>query len=292
MLPGALFSLRLAFLPFLSFIGVARGLALPISAPPSAETARPLSRPISRVTTREPAVAITFDACATKKGNYGFDRDVFEILKREQVPATIFVSGRWVDTHPDAMAQLSDDPLIEFGDHSYDHPHMTKLPAARFGEEIDQTEAALGRYGRHSVAFRPPFGDWNRRTIALAHEKNLPTVTWDVVSGDPSLKTTTAGEIRAVLAGARTGSIIIFHINGRGWKTHEALPAILSGLRERGFRFVLLSELMRQGGSIAGPIAGAIAGSSEGSPAAAPGEALQSVPPPPSGPPALPGAVP
>ena len=65
---------------------------------------------------REPAVAITFDACATKKGWYGFDCDVFDILRREQVPATIFVSGRWVDTHPEAMGDLTSDPLIEFGD--------------------------------------------------------------------------------------------------------------------------------------------------------------------------------
>ena len=117
---------------------------------------------------------------------------MFDILKREQVPATIFVSGRWVDTHPEAMVDLTGDPLIEFGDHSYDHPHMTKLPAERVGEQIDQTEAALGRYGRRSVAFRPPFGDWNRRVIEIVHGQNLPTVTWDVVSGDPSAQTTTA----------------------------------------------------------------------------------------------------
>ncbi|HXT95174.1 MAG TPA: polysaccharide deacetylase family protein [Polyangia bacterium] len=204
------------------------------------------ARPISHVETHEPAVAITFDACATMKGQYGFDEEVFAILKREQVPATIFVSGRWVDTHAQAMAELTGDPLIEFGDHSYDHPHMTKLTVARMGEEIDKTEAALSRYGRHSVAFRPPFGDWNRRVIDVLRERKLPTVTWDVVSGDPSAKATTDGMIHVVLGQARPGSIIIFHINGRGWKTHEALPAILTGLRERGFRFVPLSELMRQ----------------------------------------------
>jgi peptidoglycan/xylan/chitin deacetylase (PgdA/CDA1 family) len=230
--------------------------AAPLPALPSLGTPPPLSRPISRVNTQEPAVAITFDACATMKGWYGFDRDVFDILKREQVPATIFVSGRWVDTHPEAMGDLTSDPLIEFGDHSYDHPHMTQLPDGRVGEEIDQTEAALGRYGRRSVAFRPPFGDWNRRVIEIVHGKNLPTVTWDVVSGDPSAKTTTAAMIREVVRHARAGSIIIFHINGRGWKTHEALPAILSGLRERGFRFVPLSELMRVGGPPAGVAAG------------------------------------
>lgn len=245
----------MAMLPALLPLWLAlRGLGLPAAPLPPLGTppAPPPSRPISRVTMREPEVAITFDACATKKGWYGFDRDVFDILKREQVPATIFVSGRWVDTHPEAMVDLTGDPLIEFGDHSYDHPHMTKLPAERVGEEIDQTEAALGRYGRRSVAFRPPFGDWNRRVIEIVHGKNLPTVTWDVVSGDPSARTTSAAMIRAVLAHARAGSIIVFHINGRGWKTHEALPAILSGLRERGFRFVPLSELMRGGGP--GPV--------------------------------------
>ena len=248
---------------FLLWLAI-RGLGLPAAALPTPGVVPALWRPISRVTTHEPAVAITFDACATKKGWYGFDRDVFDILKREQVPATIFVSGRWVDTHPEAMGDLTGDPLIEFGDHSYDHPHMTQLPAERVGEEIDQTEAALGRYGRRSVAFRPPFGEWNRRVIEIVHGRNLPTVTWDVVSGDPSTRTTTAAMIRAVLGHARAGSIIVFHINGRGWKTHEALPAILSGLRERGFRLVPLSELMQEGDPSRGVVAGTPAGTAPG----------------------------
>ena len=114
------------------------------------------SRPASR-RSRSPSTP----APPRTQGN-GFDRGVFDILKRERVPATIFVSGRWVESHPDAMAELAREPLIEFGDHSYDHPHMSRLPAARIDAEIDQTEAALGRYGKRAVAFRPPFGDWNR----------------------------------------------------------------------------------------------------------------------------------
>jgi peptidoglycan/xylan/chitin deacetylase (PgdA/CDA1 family) len=37
---------------------------------------------------------------------------------------------------------------------------------------------------------------------------------------------------------------VIFHINGRGRKTAEALPEILRTLRDRGLRFVFLSELL------------------------------------------------
>jgi peptidoglycan/xylan/chitin deacetylase (PgdA/CDA1 family) len=209
-----------------------------------ADDAGPRRAPIHRVETREPAVAITFDACATRTHGYGFDRSVYEILKAGRVPATLFVSGRWVELHAPEMAELARDPLVTFGDHSYDHPHMSRLPAARVREEIDQTEAALARYGKKSVAFRPPFGDWSQRVIEVVRERGLPTVTWDVVSGDPSKRTTKAGMIRNVVGHARAGSIVIFHINGRGLKTAEALPEILKALREQGLRFVSLADLL------------------------------------------------
>jgi peptidoglycan/xylan/chitin deacetylase (PgdA/CDA1 family) len=200
--------------------------------------------PIHRVETREPVVAITFDACATRTHGYGFDRKVYAILKEGGVPATIFVSGRWVEFHPKEMTELAGDPLVTFGDHSYDHPHMPLLSAPRMGRQIDQTEAALARYGKKSVAFRPPFGDWSRRMIDVVAEHGLPTVTWDVVSGDPSKRTTKAGMIRNVVGRAKAGSIVIFHINGRGLKTAEALPEILRALREEGLRFVSLGDLL------------------------------------------------
>jgi len=205
------------------------------------------------------------------------------------VPVTIFVSGRWVEAHPDAMAELAADPLVEFGDHSYDHPHMSQLPAARIIEQIDQTEAALAKYGKHSVAFRPPFGEWSRRLVTVVQDLQLPTVTWDVVSGDPSMHTTADGMIRNVLGKARPGSIIIFHINGRGWKTSEALPTILQGLREHGFRFVPLSQLLGGTPPPASPVApippAPAPGPASPSPVGPiPTAALPVAPPPPVGP--------
>jgi peptidoglycan/xylan/chitin deacetylase (PgdA/CDA1 family) len=201
-------------------------------------------RPLRSVAMTEPAIAFTFDACATRSKVYGFDRPVFELLKRERVPATIFVSGRWVEGHPDVMAELAREPLIEFGDHSYEHPHMSRMPAARIEAEIDQTTAALAKYGKRAVAFRPPFGEWSSRLIDVVQTRQLPTVTWDIVSGDPSARTTAAGMIKTVVSKARPGSIVVFHINGRGHKTAEALPVIVHELRERGFRFVQVSELI------------------------------------------------
>jgi peptidoglycan/xylan/chitin deacetylase (PgdA/CDA1 family) len=263
----------------------------PAAAPPPAAASQPppgramrVLLPIRNVETHEPAVALTFDACATRSHRYSFDRNIFNVLKRERLPATIFVSGRWVEGHPDVMAELSVDPLVEFGDHSYDHPHMSHLPVARIVEEIDQTEAALAKYGKHSVAFRPPFGEWSARLIYVVHDLRLPTVTWDVVSGDPSAKTTTEGMIRNVVGKARPGSIIVFHINGRGLKTAQALPAIVRELRERGFRFVHVSELMAAGRAapIPVPTAPAAPGPAMPLPVAPTPAATLPPPPPPS----------
>jgi len=226
----------------------------PVSTPAPATDGMHALRPIGLVTTNEPAVAITFDACATKTHLSGFDRNVFDVLKRERVPATIFVSGRWVEGHPGEMTELASDPLIEFGDHSYDHPHMAHLPVSRIIEEIDQTEAALAKYGKRSVAFRPPFGEWSHRLIYVVKDLRLPTVTWDVVSGDPSAHTTTDRMIHNVVDKARAGSIIIFHINGRGLKTAEALPVIVRDLRARGFHFLLVSEMMAAGRAVVAPL--------------------------------------
>ena len=232
--------------------GVVRPFGPPAAAPPpapervdakTAVTIRGL-RPIRLIDTRDQAVAITFDACATRSHHSGFDRRVFDILKRERIPTTIFVSGKWVEAHPEVMTELAADPMVEFGDHSYEHPHMSRMPVARIEAEIDQTAAALAKYGKRPVAFRPPFGEWSARLIDVVQSKQLPTVTWDIVSGDPSARTTAAGMIKSVVSKARPGSIVIFHINGRGHKTAEALPVIVRELRERGFRFVQVSELM------------------------------------------------
>jgi peptidoglycan/xylan/chitin deacetylase (PgdA/CDA1 family) len=221
---------------------LALALLWQLSLEPSATRA-----PITRVETGEPTIAITFDACATRTQGYGFDRAIFDLLRTENVPATIFVSGRWVEAHPEVMGELAADALIEFGDHSYDHPHMRKLTPARMGEQIDQTEAALGRYGKKSVAFRPPFGEWDPRVLEVVQGRNLPAVLWDVVSGDPSANMTAPAMIKAVLRKTRPGSIVIFHINGRAHKTAEALPVIVRELRARGLRFVHLSQLLAGG---------------------------------------------
>ncbi len=214
-----------------------RGDASPLSSLPPVKIIRRVENPYNWI-------AITFDACATQSQSNSFDEPLFEILRRERIPATVFTSGRWVEAHPDAMKRLVAEPQLELANHSYGHPHMKKLSALEIADELERTEEALGRYGRQSVAFRPPFGEFNGRVLEVARNKRIPSVLWDVVSGDPSAKVTAEGMTRSVLRQTRSGSIVIFHINGRAAQTATALPGILRQLRERGFQFVPLSKLL------------------------------------------------
>ena len=104
--------------------------APPIDSKPSTA---PLAQPlpwfaIARVRTHEPVVALTFDACATLKQDNGFDREVFDILKREQIPVTVFPTVRWIETHPAEAKELAAQAWIEFGNHTYSHARMTRIP--------------------------------------------------------------------------------------------------------------------------------------------------------------------
>jgi peptidoglycan/xylan/chitin deacetylase (PgdA/CDA1 family) len=229
----------------------ARAAPRPVSTEPAPERGQAPLLIIKRIENPDMQVSITFDACATNNYGYGFDRPVFEVLRREQIPSTIFVSGLWVESHPDEMKELASEPMIEFANHSYDHPHMGRLTISEIEDEIDRTEAALGLHGVRSVAFRPPYGEYTDRVLEVARERQLPAVLWDVVSGDPSAGTTVEAMVRTVVSKTRPGSIVIFHINGRETKTALALPAILRQLRARRFQLVQLSTLLAWRGAAA-----------------------------------------
>jgi peptidoglycan/xylan/chitin deacetylase (PgdA/CDA1 family) len=75
----------------------------------------------------------------------------------------------------------------------------------------------------------------------------LRTVEYDFPSGDPDKHITRERLVAWVLAKARAGSIVVMHMNRRGWHTAEALPDIISGLRAKGFVLSRVGEMVPEG---------------------------------------------
>jgi peptidoglycan/xylan/chitin deacetylase (PgdA/CDA1 family) len=191
-----------------------------------------------------PRTAITFDACETRKTT-GFDRDIWSVLMEKRAKATIFLGGKWMESHPEETKMIGASDLVEIGNHSYIHPNFRKLSRKQMEEEIKRTQdiqwKLLGRQGR---VFRFPYGKYNENSIKAVAEMGLYPIQWDVASGDPDQKIDAEWMKEIVFSKTQNGSIIIFHINGRGWNTAEALPDIIDELREKGFELVTVSELM------------------------------------------------
>jgi len=188
-------------------------------------------------------IALTFDACQTRKMS-GYDAQIISILREMHTPATLVLGGRWMETHPAATRSLAADPLFELGNHSYLHPHMTTLTPLRMRQELLETQDAMYRLtGKQGTVFRPPYGEYNALLVKQAAQLGLKTLTWEVVTGDPDPHINASSIVRTVLTRAKPGSVVIMHMNGRGWHTAEALPAVIRGLQKRGYRFVTASQL-------------------------------------------------
>ena len=234
---------------FIGAYGVtpARALAAPPSTTartPTALQASPL-QPITRGDPMRLRIALTFDACQTLYQKPGFDTKIIAELTQTHTPATLFLGGLWMKSHPAQTQVLAASGLFELGDHSWDHPDFTQINPIRMASEITQTQAIMLHFtGRAATLFRFPYGHYTPQAVALVENEGLTPIQWDVVSGDPDPHVTAQRMTKAVITQARNGSIIVMHMNRRGWHTAEALPNIIMALQARGFQFVTVSQLL------------------------------------------------
>lgn len=189
-------------------------------------------------------IAITFDACPTTLPDE-YDEKVIDILLREKTPATLFLSGRWVEKNPEKVKFLAAQPQFEIANHAFWHPHLLEKDDDRILRELKRTQAIIKKMtGRTPHYFRPPYGEVDERVAAIAQNAGLTTIQYDIASGDPDAGLSPQRIIRSILRDAKSGSIIVFHMNRKGVHTAEVLPGIIDGLRKKGFTLVTVGELL------------------------------------------------
>ena len=198
--------------------------------------------PVYSVDRNDNLVSLSFDA------SWGCDstEKILSVLTEYGAKANYFVVSLWVEKYPELLKKLADSGIIEIGMHSATHPDMKKLSHSEIAEEISSNMAAIKRVtGITPTLFRAPFGSYSDAVIEVAAEKGAYVIQWDVDSLD--WKNLTASEIAArVLSGAKSGSIILMHNDGK--HTAEALPLILEGLKNKGLKPVTISELIYHDG--------------------------------------------
>lgn len=216
-------------------------------------------------------IALTFDLCEVEHKVSGYDSEVVDFLRAKGVRATFFACGKWMRSHPEKTIQLMSDPLFEIGSHGWNHRNLHLLDKGEIMDQILRTQAEYetlweemmrdpsfkrdtGReIPRVPQAFRFPFGRCDSELLGTLRDLGLPAIQWDIVSGDAARGQTAKAIIETVMRKAHPGSIVVFHANGRGHGTAQSLTVLVPKLREKGFQFVTISELLAAGTPVTSP---------------------------------------
>jgi peptidoglycan/xylan/chitin deacetylase (PgdA/CDA1 family) len=205
----------------------------------------------TRLNTDQKVLALTFDACGGPRGS-GYDAKLIQYLESEETPATLFVSGRWIDANPEIFKKLSNSLLFEIENHGLNHKPCSALGRSVYGIEgtksvgeiYDEIELnalkILNLTGHKPKYFRPGTAYCDEICVEIAHSLGYEVVNFSVLGDAGAIYS--KKQVKKALLNAPPASIILMHMNHPESETAEGVIEAIPELKKRGFRFVKLSE--------------------------------------------------
>lgn len=199
--------------------------------------------PIYCVETEKPQIALSFDAAW---GNEDTAK-ILEILAKHNVHVTFFMTGGWVESYPDDVKAIL-AAGHDLGNHSENHKNMSQLSDEQCRDELMKVHNKVKELtGYEMFLFRPPYGDYDNHVITNARDCGYYAIQWDIDSLD--WKDYGAESILDKVINNEhlgNGSIILCH-NGAKY-TAQALDSLITGLKEKGYELVPISQLIYRDG--------------------------------------------
>jgi peptidoglycan/xylan/chitin deacetylase (PgdA/CDA1 family) len=202
---------------------------------------------------KEKIIAFTFDACGGY-GSSGFNTELIGYLKKEKIPATLFVSGKWIDANKKVFNVLAADTLFEIENHGLNHkPCSIEGKSAysiagtnNIGEAIDEMELNAIKIenltGRKPKFMRSATAYTDEACTKIAQKLGLKMVAYSLLSGDAIPDTPAEIICNNILTNIKPGAIVIMHFNHPQWQEKQALELAIPKLRKMGYRFVKLEN--------------------------------------------------
>ncbi|MBA1334900.1 MAG: Polysaccharide deacetylase family protein [Firmicutes bacterium] len=185
----------------------------------------------------EKVMALTFD-------DYLGDKvwPLLDVLDRYGVKGTFFVIGNSIEANKELLMEISERGH-ELANHTWDHYNNHTLTDDEVRAQLISTQVLIHRYtGQKPRYFRPPGGYYDRNMVRIAQDIGLQTVLWSLNSTDADKKNS-AGRIKGVVTQwAHPGAIVVMHLNRE--TTVDSLPGIIATMKDRGYRFVTVSEII------------------------------------------------
>ena len=196
--------------------------------------------PVYCVDTDEKKIALTFNAAW---GDETTDT-VLEILDRYGVKATFFFVGAFAEQYPESVRRIA-NAGHEIGNHSMRHKNPTKQAYTEILSDISACSELLASLtGLSPRLYRAPAGAYDNKTIEAAESLGMTAVQWWADSIDwknPSPEAI----VQRIMKKAAPGGIVLLHLGKEN--TVKALPEMIESLKNEGYAFVTVSELLPAG---------------------------------------------
>ena len=193
------------------------------------------------IETQEKVVAITFDDGPDDQ----YTNQVLDLLAEYEAKATFFILGKNAEKHPEVILRQFEEGH-ELANHTYTHPWNTTLK--RIEDEMHKTNDIIYSItGFKPILFRPVGGLYTDGMIDVAVKNGYTVVMWSWHQDTEDWKDPGVSKIvNKVLTGTKPGDVILFHDGGSDrTQTVEALKEILPVLKEQGYQFVTISEMLK-----------------------------------------------
>lgn len=204
---------------------------------------------ITRISTKEPYVFLTLDACSGK-----LDSRIIEFLRENRIPAMIFVNSRWIDLHKSEFLDLAKDDLFSIQNHgtlhkplsisgrSVYHIQGTKNVAEVYAEVMDNDAKIFEWIHRHPKFFRSGTAYYDEVALSVLEDLNYRAVGYDVL-GDAGATFSKEQMVKQADL-VRKGSILIYHINHPEKPVYDGLRDVVKILKSRGFVFKKIEDFL------------------------------------------------
>lgn len=205
----------------------------------------------TRLDTKDKVIALTLDACGSANGK-GVDSRLLEFLIARQIPATLFINGRWIDANPELFKQLAANQLFEIANHGIRHKPASVTGLSVYGiagtksigevvEEIELNARKIQSIsGVRPKLYRSGTAYYDEIAVQISQGLGHEVAGFSLL-GDAGA-TWNAPQVKAALLKATPGDIALLHMNHPEAETGAGIIAAVPELQRRGFRFVRMSD--------------------------------------------------
>ncbi len=170
---------------------------------------------------------------------------ILDLLESEDVSATFFLLGEWAEHHPH-LVNLIVDKGHEIGMLGYRYKSYLKQDISDVQKDLYKAHDTFTKLGYPNLTLlRTPSGHFNKEVLNTAVNQGFQVIDWRVDTQDwktPGVNTI----IETVLSNTKNGDVILMHASDSATQTKDALEVILPSLKQKGFSFITITELITQ----------------------------------------------